>query len=206
MSVEDLRAETGLVLPDYILKNREFTAVHEIGHAILYELAWPGIVEEVRLLDRPVDSAWGWTRLRTPAPMYSTEDVQKHLACLLGGRAAELITFGKVLAGAASGMESDLGRASMLAAIAEIEFDETFQHLHLTCSQPEVINAHLSRNTGLREVVQEKLVVALHKAKQSLQINRSSLQVLSGQLMETGRVDGRELLRNAAFTASEEIG
>lgn len=59
MLVEDLRAETGAVLPDYILKNREITAVHEIGHAILYELAWPGGVEEVRLLDRPVDGAWG---------------------------------------------------------------------------------------------------------------------------------------------------
>lgn len=59
MLVEDLRAETGAVLPDYILKNREITAVHETGHAILYELAWPGGVEEVRLLDRPVDGAWG---------------------------------------------------------------------------------------------------------------------------------------------------
>jgi len=198
MSLEDLRAETGSVLPDYILKNREITAVHEIGHAILYELAWPGIVEEVRLLDRPVDGAWGWTKLRTAAPMSSKQDVQKHLVCLLGGRAAELITFGEVMAGAASGKESDIGRASMLAAIAAIEFDETHQHLHLAYVQPEMIGIHLSRDRDLREKVQEKLAMALQKAKQSLQANRSSLQILSEQLKETGRVVERELACGAA--------
>jgi len=206
VSVEDLRAETGPALPDYVLKNRETTAVHEIGHAILYELAWPGIVEEVRLLDRPVDGAWGWTKLRTAAPMASKEDFQKHLVCLLGGRAAELITFGEAMAGAASGMESDLGRASILAAIGEIEFDETYQHLHLACVQLEMISVHLFRNKDIREKVQEKLGSALQEAKQSLDTNRSSLQVLTNRLKETGRVCGHELALDTAFFAADFLG
>jgi len=193
LTIEDLRAETGPVLPDYVLKNREVTAVHEIGHAILCELAWPGIVEEVRLLDRPVNGVWGWTKLKTAVPMSSKEDVQKHLACLLGGRAAELIVIGEAMAGTASGQESDIGRATMLAAIAEVEFDETFQYLHLACVQPEMIGVHLSKNKNLRETVQERLAVAHQMAKESLCSNRSSLQILSERIKETGRVAGREL-------------
>jgi ATP-dependent Zn protease len=201
LSIEDLRAETGPVLPDYVLKNREVTAVHEIGHAILYELAWPGIVEEVRLLDRPVNGAWGWTKLRIAAPMSSKEDVRRHLACLLGGRAAEQVVFGEVMAGAASGKESDIGRASMLAAIAEVEFDETVQYLHLACAQPEMISAHMSRNREFNKRVQERIALALHDARQSVLAHCSSLQLLSEQLKNSGRVLGHEFACDANFIA-----
>ena len=113
-----------------------------------------------------------------------------------------MLLFGEAMSDSTGAKQSNIGRAAFLAALGEVEFDETYQHLHLTCSQPEAISVHLLRNKGLRQAVQEKLTVTVHEAKQSLQTDRSSLQLLSGQLMETGRVDGRELSRHAAFISS----
>jgi hypothetical protein len=48
--------------------------------------------------------------------MSTKEDIRKHLVCLLGGRAAELIVFGELMTGSAFGKQSDVGRASFLAA------------------------------------------------------------------------------------------
>ncbi|WP_161973961.1 AAA family ATPase [Hwanghaeella grinnelliae] len=190
VAIEDLRAETGPVLPDYVLKNREVTAVHEIGHAILYELAWPGIVEEVRLLDRPVNGAWGWTKLKTKVPMMTRDDVEMNLVCLLGGRAAEVLFLGEQMSGSGLGGHSDLGRAAIAAALGEIEFDEKHRFVHLACASPEMISERLTRDGRLHELVQEKLIVAMETAQRDLQMCSEQFQVLEKTLLDLGRLDG----------------
>ncbi|MEA2698159.1 MAG: cell division protease FtsH, partial [Myxococcales bacterium] len=90
---------------------RERVAVHEAGHAIIAQVMNVGRVEKVTILSR--GGALGVTLVT------QTEDKQLHLKSeltnriqmLLGGRAAELITYND----ASSGAASDLKEASRLA-------------------------------------------------------------------------------------------
>ncbi|HVW70161.1 MAG TPA: ATP-dependent zinc metalloprotease FtsH [Steroidobacteraceae bacterium] len=92
---------------------RETVAYHEMGHALV-AMALPGMdpVQKVSIIPRGI-SALGYTIQRPTEDRFlmSKDELQRRMAVLLGGRAAELLVFGTPSTGAAD----DLAKATELA-------------------------------------------------------------------------------------------
>jgi cell division protease FtsH len=90
---------------------RERIAVHEAGHAIMAQVLGCGQVEKVTILSR--GQALGVTLVtqKEDKHLHLKSELEHRIQMLLGGRAAELITYND----ASSGASSDLKEASRLA-------------------------------------------------------------------------------------------
>jgi cell division protease FtsH len=95
-------------------KERNIVAHHEMGHALV-AMALPGTdpVHKISIIPRGI-GALGYTMQRPTEDRYlvSKEDLENKLAVLLGGRAAELITFHELSTGASD----DLSKATDIAS------------------------------------------------------------------------------------------
>ncbi len=95
------------------IKDRNTVAHHEMGHALV-AMALPGTdpVHKISIIPRGI-GALGYTMQRPTEDRYlvSKEDLENKLAVLLGGRAAELITFHELSTGASD----DLSKATDIA-------------------------------------------------------------------------------------------
>lgn len=90
---------------------RERVAVHEAGHAIVAQVLGVGVVEKVTILPR--GGALGVTLVTQSEDkqLHLKSEMENRIQMLLGGRAAEIITYRD----ASSGAASDLKEASRLA-------------------------------------------------------------------------------------------
>ncbi len=92
---------------------RETVAYHEMGHALV-AMALPGTdpVHKISVIPRGI-SALGYTLQRPLEDRFlmTRDELERRMAVLLGGRAAEMLVFGKPSTGAAD----DLAKASELA-------------------------------------------------------------------------------------------
>jgi len=94
-------------------RERETVAYHEMGHALV-AMALPGsdLVHKISVIPRGV-SALGYTIQRPIEDRFlmARDEMENKMAVLLGGRAAELLVFGKPSTGAAD----DLAKATEIA-------------------------------------------------------------------------------------------
>ena len=94
-------------------QEREVVAYHEMGHALV-SLSLPGseAVHKVSIIPRGIGSL-GYTISRPTEDRYlmTQDELERKMAVLLAGRAAEQLTFGRVTTGAAD----DLARVSEIA-------------------------------------------------------------------------------------------
>jgi cell division protease FtsH len=94
-------------------KERQTVAVHEMGHTLV-ALAQPGTdpVHKVSIIPRGIGSL-GYTIQRPTEDRYlmTKAELERKMAVLLGGRAAEMLVFGELSTGAAD----DLAKATDLA-------------------------------------------------------------------------------------------
>jgi cell division protease FtsH len=110
-------------------RERQITSVHEMGHAMI-ALALPGVdpVHKVSIIPHGL-GALGFTLQRPTEDRYiaTRHDLEDKMTVLLGGRAAELVTFGELSTGAAD----DLVKASELARdmVMRLGMDATVGHV-----------------------------------------------------------------------------
>jgi hypothetical protein len=185
---------------------RRRIACHEAGHAIV-QLAL-GIAEPTALsiggTGGLAESDLGEMRADT------REHLEKFLVVLLGGRAAEQLTFAEVTAGAGGGAEgsSDLARATRLATRLETDFG--LGSLGLLCLAGEVDNRDLLMFDKLRAAASATIDRAYATALDVLAQNQSALDALAAALFAAGYLDRAEIeavlvqtpLRSAASTAA----
>ncbi len=93
-------------------KEREITAYHEAGHAIVSHVL-PGAdpVQKVSIVSRGMALGYTWSMPEQDKYLYSKEQFMDELATVLGGRIAEKLVFKEVTTGAAN----DLMRVTKLA-------------------------------------------------------------------------------------------
>ncbi len=94
----------------------ERTAIHEAGHAAAMCDLHPGTLRAVTL--RPNGEAGGATLSSMSNSFLLADDVHRRLVFLLAGRAAEEVVLGAPSSGAGGGVDSDIARATGLAATA----------------------------------------------------------------------------------------
>jgi len=183
-------------------KEREMTAYHEAGHALL---AW--LLSEVDSLHKvtviPRGRALGVTQLMPDEDRYNIGEKRLHsqLAFMLGGRAAEKLVFNEYSAGA----EDDLKRATQISrrmvtrwgmstAIGPVAFRDGEEHPFLG---KEIVSDQREYSDDTARIidgeVQRFLIQADQRAVQVLTEHRDKLDSLTAALVERESLDIDEI-------------
>ena len=187
------------VLSDH---EKEITAFHEAGHALL---AWlvPGsdVVHKVTIIPRGM--ALGVTQLVPEEDRHNMgqRDMLAQLTMALGGRTAEKMQFDEYSAGA----ESDLKRATALARrmvtrwgmsdrLGPVAYGENEDQPFLG---REMAHEHRTFSEKTAQIIDEEISKILHdaadRAQQILTENRDKLDTLAAALLEREVLDTEEI-------------
>lgn len=168
-------------------RERELTAYHEAGHAVVAHALGLGTVEKVTIL--PHSRALGLTVL---SPMEDRHlrtqgEIEAEIQMLLGGRSAELVAFGF----ASTGAVSDLERASSLAyrMVAELGFSAKRGPFSLAGLAAHVPDAAMLAIGEARELLtaQERATLDL------LGRERDVLDAIARALLDHETLEGEQL-------------
>lgn len=193
-------------------KEREMTAYHEAGHALL---AWllPEIDPVHKVTVIPRGRALGVTQLLPDEERYSIGEKQLHsqLAFMLGGRAAEGIVFGEHTAGAADDIKRAtqitrkmVGQWGMSDVIGPVAFRHSDENPFLgkdmksqgECSEE---TAHV-----IDQEMQRFLNAAEQRAEEILTENREKLDLLAKALVEQEAIDSNDIKRLIGVSVREQ--
>ena len=183
-------------------EEKEITAVHEAGHAVL---AWllPGsdLVHKVTIIPR--GRALGVTQLVPEEDRHNLgqHDMLARLTMMLGGRTAEKMRFDEFSAGA----ENDLKEATALTrrmvtrwGMSERLGPVAFGH---TEDQPflgrEIVQEHRNYSERTAQIIDEEIAKILHaaadRAQRTLTEHREKLDKLASTLLEREVLDEDEI-------------
>ncbi len=197
------RILTGLEKKSRVLNETEkkTVAYHEVGHAIVGTLM-PGTdkVEKISIVPRGI-GALGYT-LQLPEEdrfLMIEDEIRGRIATLLGGRAAEELTFGKVSTGASDDIQKATDLAERFVTIygmsdrlGPIAFEKIQQQFLEGITNPRrQVSPQIAEEID-REV---KLVIdgAHQIALELLQENRELLTTLAQILLEQEILEGKQL-------------
>ena len=181
---------------------KQTVAVHEAGHALVASLL-PGTDPVHKVTIVPRGRALGYTIQRPIEDRYllSQSELQARLAVMLGGRAAEALTFNEVSTGASD----DLARATDLARRMATEFgmSPALGPMRLA-GDPQAaylgtgawgLDSRVSQETASQVDAETRRLVeeALDSASALLSAHRATLDRLAERLCEHETVNGGEV-------------
>ncbi len=195
-ALEDALRQDDASLSDEV---RHRIAVHEIGHALSYEMTGLGQVASVRL-----HASGGKTEvLLDRNKLQFAEGIGGNLTCILGARAAELIVFGEALVGSGGGAQSDLAQATRISLELETALG-LGEDARLLYRMPTNPSETLLYNSGLAERVQKRLEDAERRAIELLEPYRELISALGHRLVKAQALEGEAI--RAALAAFAGIG
>jgi cell division protease FtsH len=195
-------------------REREIVAAHEAGHAIVASVL-PDVdpVHKISIVQRGYD-ALGHTQQLPQEDRYlrTRRELLNQLAVVLGGRAAEELTFQEI----STGGHNDLRRASEMARamVAEYGMSDTIGPVAIGAGEPasflqaparqaEPLAEETAREIDLE--VKRLMTEAYAAARSVLSDHRASLAEISRRLLDREVVDGDEIRTLLAASASEGI-
>lgn len=186
MTPEDLVAH--IPRPETVSPDLHFrVAVHEAGHAVAAAVELPGKVQIVKVHG---DQAG----VRFELGQFDTEaDARAHIRILLAGRAAEELRLGAAGFGAGGPMNSDLARATSLAAAMLAGHGFGDQLLWLGNAVPENTHSLLSAHPYLAEQVGRMLAEEHERVLALLRPRLPAIDQAAAILVERGSMSGHEL-------------
>ena len=200
------RILTGLEKKSRVLNETEkkTVAYHEVGHAIIGSLM-PGTdrVEKISIVPRGI-GALGYT-LQLPEEdrfLMIEDEIRGRIATLLGGRAAEELTFGKVSTGASDDIQkaTDLAERfvtlyGMSARLGPIAFEKIQQQF-----LDSITNPRRQVSPQIAEEIDREVKTVIDSAHQIalkiLQENKELLALLAQILLEQEILEGEQLQSN----------
>jgi cell division protease FtsH len=194
-------------------QERRAVACHECGHALVAQLVpHADPVGKVSIVPRS-RGALGYTLQMPTEDRYvlTLEELEDRLAVMLGGRAAETITFNTISTGATD----DIQRATELARRMVIEFGmsaklgsvryagQQLQYLGGTVQEAGQLSPH-TQDT-IDSEVQRIITTQYERAQAILTQHRGALTTLTEQLLKTETLDGsviRQALEGTRLAAA----
>ena len=181
-------------------EERRTVAYHEMGHALV-ALALPGsdAVHKVSIIPRGI-GALGYTIQRPTEDRYlmTRRELERKIAVLLGGRAAEKLVFGELSTGAAD----DLAKASNIARdmVSRYGMDEGLGYVALEAQRSAMLDLPaafgqsgpaVSEDTRRRidEAIRALVMDAFARATAILELNREVLERSARSLLEQETLD-----------------
>jgi cell division protease FtsH len=185
-------------------EERERTAYHESGHAVLGMLE-PGAdpVRKVSIVPRGRALGVTFQSPDTDRYGYDVQYLRGRITGALGGRAAEQIVYGNVTTGAESDLEQVtniarqmVGRWGMSEAVGLVSvLPRPDEEVSLFGTNPASEATRELIDSEVRRIVDECYEVAVSR----LQANRERLESLARALLETETLDEADALRAAGF-------
>ena len=185
------------------LKERDLTAWHEAGHAIL---AWcqKGMDPVHKISIVPRGRSLGVTQLMPEKELYNVGEhlLKARLVMMMGGRAAEKLVFDEFSAGA----EDDIDRSTRLArrmvaswgmseAIGPVSFRQSEEHPFLG-KEMHTYREFSEETARLIDVEVQKIMHEAHaSAVQLLQQYRDKLDTLAAALLEAENLERDEVAK-----------
>lgn len=186
LTVEDLSAAVAAIRPPLSEQLHWRVALHEAGHAIVG--AATGFSKPQTLAILPTG---GVSEQRIQTGAGSRDEVEKRLAIDLAGRAAEGLVLGDISMGAGGSADSDIARATAVAAALEISWGLGDTMVWL--ATPEATMGQLRLDPLLRAKVANHLQAAEAKATRILQANLSLLKEMAQALVKRKLITGADL-------------
>ena len=188
-------------------------AVHEAGHALVASLL-PGMdpVHKVTVVPRGRALGYTWQRPLEDRYLMSESELHSRLAVLLGGRAAEGVSFDEISTGAVD----DLARATDLARrmVTEYGMSPTLGPVRLA-AEPQAqflgmtsgLDARVSPQTATIVDTETRRIVeaALGTAWELLETHRTALERVAASLCERETVSGADVTAALADAAKESV-
>jgi ATP-dependent Zn protease len=168
---------------------RRRAAVHEAGHAVVYTITG---IAEVQSASIGLHGVGMVTTIPSSSIPQNETWLMQSIACLLGGRAAELIVIGEALAGGGGADESDLARATAMALAAETSLGFA-QHQPLLYRSATMGTNELALDRQLAERVNRRLEDSEAIARRIIEENRRTLEDVAAQLEDVGVMSGDEV-------------
>ncbi len=199
VTAEDLLAAISGGETQLSADHRRRAAIHEAGHAIA-ALSCPDLrLEHVSIV--------GWGQMSGGASMglqnggtLTPSVLHAYLTAILAGRAAEAVLLGEISAGAGGPRESDLGRATQLAAEAELTLCLRPQGLiWYAAPSGAKLTDLLAKRPDLARAVQARLDYAYAEALELIKAKAPQVHRLAERLLAAKVLTGEEvttLLRN----------
>jgi len=182
-------------------KEREIVAYHEAGHALVAaSLPDADPVHKVTIVSR--GSAGGYTRLlpEEDRGLWSKGQFEAMMAVMMGGQAAEALTFGDITTGASNDLKNASGVArkmvteyGMSGELGPRSFDTGQDMVFLG---KELAQGH-NYSDAIAEKIDTEIGSLLHKAQQTakkvLEANKAKLTLLANRLLSDETIQGSEL-------------
>ncbi len=181
-------------------EEREVVAYHESGHAVvMYHLAEADPVHKITIIPRGQAGGYTLSLPETDTMLVSREKFEDQIVGLLGGRAAEDITFNRITTGAAN----DLERATQIARAMVTRYGMS-KELGLRTFGEQAGSVFLGRDLMEQRNYSEEAAVQIDKevrrildqsydrAMSLLQEHRDKLNKLSEALLERENIDREE--------------
>ncbi|WP_136806778.1 ATP-dependent zinc metalloprotease FtsH [Desulfosediminicola flagellatus] len=185
-------------------REREIVAYHEIGHALV-ALAMPGAdpVHKVSIIPRGV-GALGYTMQRPTEDRFlmTKEELERKIAVLMGGRAAEKLIFDHLSTGASD----DLGRITDIARsmVTRYGMDEKIGHVVFEDHQQTFLGQQgfpSANRTGMSDSTAEQIDTSVREIVDTifsstlslLESNRTILEECAKVLLEKETLDENSL-------------
>ncbi|MFH1889072.1 MAG: ATP-dependent zinc metalloprotease FtsH [Candidatus Omnitrophota bacterium] len=184
-------------------REKELTAIHEAGHAIL-SLLIPEVdpVTKVSIIPRGMAGGYTLTPPREDKGYHSKAELLGDIAVALGGRASEELNFGDITTGAARDLESATQIARKM--VCDYGMSERLGNITLGKSHGPIFLG--------RDIVEEKnysdetasiidaetkniIDTCYQRAKKLIQDNKEKLKILSDTLLEKEVLSGVEIKR-----------
>lgn len=164
-------------------------AIHESGHALLASLIDCGMVHSASIVADA--NSGGVTNLSGRAKLTTRTENYGLAKVLLGGRAAEVITFGEASEGAGGSESSDLAQATSLvtAGFLSTGIEDTL----LYRAPPQQFHQVLAVDPELRRRVGQILAMLHEQAKVILSEHRRALEGLAKLLLERQFLNASEI-------------
>lgn len=174
-------------------------AVHEIGHAVAIVTSSSDQLLSVWMIgkDEAGPREGGMIAAAQSRPpgraVFTLADLETELVKLIAGTAAEAVLLGSRSTGASGEANSDLARATQIAARIELHHGLGHSLAAITSEKPQEIARLLQRDQGLRDRVENRLRTAYNKAEALIRGNVDIVEELAQDLMERGELSGDEV-------------
>jgi len=184
-------------------REKELTAIHEAGHAIL-SLLIPEVdpVTKVSIIPRGMAGGYTLTPPREDKGYHSKGELLGDIAVALGGRVSEELNFGDITTGAARDLEASTQIARQM--VCDFGMSERLGNITLGKSHGPVFlgrdlieEKNYSDETAgiIDEEIKHIVDECYSRAKKLIQENQEKLKLLANTLLEKEVLSGEEIKR-----------
>ncbi|MBA3679354.1 ATP-dependent metallopeptidase FtsH/Yme1/Tma family protein [Candidatus Saccharibacteria bacterium] len=184
-------------------KEKEITAYHEAGHALLsHLLPHCNPVHKVSIVSRGSAGGVTWSLPEEDKHLHSVADFKDDMAMALGGRTAEQLVFGDITTGASSDLKHANGLArsmiidyGMSPKLSNQVFGDSEGSMFLGKSMGESRNYSEEVAAKIDAEVKVLIQEASETAKKTITKNRRMLDLIAKTLMEKETLEGKEFTK-----------